>query len=70
MGKHKENIITHQMQMIHLIRPSRLRGTRMKILLTGGDGMLGTILRKYWKGIHEVINLDKVRGNDLLNCDS
>jgi nucleoside-diphosphate-sugar epimerase len=41
----------------------------MKILLTGGDGMLGTILRKYWKGIHEVINLDKVSGNDLLNCD-
>ena len=31
--------------------------------------MLGTILRKYWKGIHEVINLDKVSGNDLLNCD-
>ena len=41
----------------------------MKILLTGGDGMLGTVLRKYWKGMHEIINLDKRSRNDLLNCD-
>ena len=41
----------------------------MKILLTGGDGMLGTVLQKYWKGMHEIINLDKRSGNDLLNCD-
>jgi len=41
----------------------------MKILLTGSDGMIGSTLKKFWAGVHEVISLDIKSGNDLLNCN-
>jgi len=41
----------------------------MKILLTGSDGMIGSTLKKYWAGLHEVIGLDIKSGNDLLTCN-
>ena len=41
----------------------------MRILLTGSDGMIGSVLKKYWGGMHTVIPIDIKSGNDLLDCE-
>ena len=41
----------------------------MRILLTGSDGMIGSVLKKYWAGMHTVIPIDIKSGNDLLDCE-
>ena len=42
----------------------------MNILLTGSEGFIGKHLHKHLKNNdHKVIPIDKLSGNDLLNCD-
>ncbi len=42
----------------------------MNILLTGSEGFIGKHLHKFLqKNNHKVIPIDKLSGNDLLNCD-
>ena len=42
----------------------------MKILITGSEGFIGKHLHKHLKNNdHKVIPIDKLSGNDLLNCD-
>ena len=42
----------------------------MNILLTGSEGFIGKHLHKHLeKNNHKVIPIDKLTGNDLLNCD-
>ncbi|OUW58141.1 MAG: hypothetical protein CBD57_03165 [Candidatus Pelagibacter sp. TMED197] len=41
----------------------------MNILLTGGDGFIGQNLYKHLTKKHNVINIDKISGYDLLTCD-
>ena len=41
----------------------------MNILLTGSEGFIGKHLHKHLeKNNHKVIPIDKLTGNDLLNC--
>jgi nucleoside-diphosphate-sugar epimerase len=41
----------------------------VKILLTGSEGLIGSILKKYWIGIHELQFIDLLLGKDLNTCD-
>ena len=41
----------------------------MKILLTGSEGFIGKNLTAYLKDKHQIIPLDKINGEDLINCN-
>lgn len=41
----------------------------MKVLLTGSEGLIGTALKKFWSGMHELQFLDLLLGKDLNTCE-
>lgn len=41
----------------------------MKILLTGSEGMLGSTLKMFWRGIYDMTFIDLKLGTDLNTCD-
>lgn len=41
----------------------------MKILLTGSEGMLGSTLKMFWRGIYDMTFIDLKLGSDLNTCD-
>lgn len=41
----------------------------MKVLLTGSEGMLGSILKMYWRGIYDMTFIDLKLDQDLNTCE-
>lgn len=41
----------------------------MKLLITGSEGMLGSVLKMFWRGIHQMTFIDLKLGTDLNTCE-